>query len=244
MAEPDDTDAVRVERSPKRLRALLGGHLVLDTQQARLVWEVSYYPHYYVPRGDVRAKLVPTGHHRPSRQRGKGVLWTVEVDGHRAAHAAATFDDSPITDLHGLVRFKWAALDAWFEEDEEVFTHARSPYTRVDILPSSRHIAIESRGVTGAETTRGHVLLETGLPSRFYVPKLDVRMDLLEPTDTVTYCPYKGSATYWTLALDDWSIEDAAWSYQYPLPECTRIAGLLCFDSRKVDVVVDGIRQE
>src|ERR671918_310908 len=148
MAEPDDTDAVRVEPSPKRLRALLGGQLVFDTLQARLVWEVPYYPHYYVPRGDVRAKLVPTGHHRPSRQRGKGVLWTVEVDGHRAAHAAATFDDSPVTDLHGLVRFKWDALDAWFEEDEEVFTHARNPYTRIDILPSSRHIAIESRGVT------------------------------------------------------------------------------------------------
>jgi uncharacterized protein (DUF427 family) len=98
--------------------------------------------------------------------------------------------------------------------------------------------------VTVAETTRGHVLLETGLPPRFYMPKLDVRMDLLEPSDTVTYCPYKGRATYWTLAPEEWEVKDAAWSYRYPLPECIRIAGLVCFESRKVDVVVDGIRQE
>src|SRR5918995_6541114 len=244
MADPVKEGTVRVERSPKRLRAFLGGHLVLATLQARLVWEVPYYPHYYVPREDVRAKLLATGNRKPSRQRGDGVLWTVAIDGHHADAAAATFDDSPVTELRGLVRVKWDAMDSWFEEDEEVFTHARSPYTRVDILPTSRHIRVESRGVTVAETTKGHVLFETGLPSRFYVPKLDVRMDLLEPTDTVTYCPYKGRAAYWTFALDDWSVEDAAWSYQYPLPECTRIAGLLCFDSRKVDVVVDGIRRE
>ena len=244
MSGPVQDETVRVERSPKRLRAFLGGHLVLDTLGARLVWEVPYYPQYYVPREDVRAKLVATGNHKPSRQRGPGTSWTVVVDEHQAVDAAATFDESPVSELHGLVRVKWAAMDSWFEEDEEVFTRARSPYTRVDILPTSRRIRVEALGVTVAETTRGHVLFETGLPPRFYLPKVDVRMDLLDLTDTVTYCPHKGRTVYWTLRLDDGEVEDAAWSYPYPLPECTRIAGLVSFESRKVDVLVDGIRQE
>jgi uncharacterized protein (DUF427 family) len=237
-------DTVRIERSPKRVRALLGGQIVFDTLDARLVWEVPYYPQYYIPRDDVHATLVPTGHHKPSRQRGNGALWTVEVGGHRHTNAAATFDESPISDLHGLVRFKWDALDSWFEEDEEVFAHARSPYTRVDILPTSRPIRVESGGVTVAETTRGHVLYETGRPPQIYLPEADVHMGLLEPSDTVTSCPHKGRRTYWTLRLGDRVLEDGAWSYPSPLPECSRLAGLVGFENRKVDVFLGGVRQE
>lgn len=242
--EQEQDETVRVERSPKRVRAYLGGHLVFDTLEARLVWEVPYYPQYYVPRGDVVAKLDATGRHKSSRTRGQGTLWTVVVDGRQAADAATTYDSSGATELHDLVRFVWDAMGSWFEEDEEVFTHPRSPYTRVDILPTSRHIVIGAAGTTVADTTRGHVLLETGLPPRFYVPKVDVRMDLLAPTVTVAFCPHKGRATYWSLRSEGNEIEDAAWSYRYPLPECTRIAGLVSFESGKVDVVVDGTRQE
>ena len=235
---------VRIEPCAKRLRAYLGGEVVLDTVGARLVWEVSYYPQYYVPREDVRAKLEPTGHRKLSRQRGDGVLWTVAVGGREVVNAASTYDDSPIAELHGLVRLRWDAMDAWFEEDEEVFTHARSPYRRVDILPTSRHVRVETGGAELAQSTSAHVLFETGLPPRFYLPKVDVRMDLLEPSSTITHCPHKGRTRYWSLRLDGHGIDDVAWSYPFPLPECTRIAGLVSFESRKVDVVVDGVRQD
>src|SRR5207245_1326403 len=73
------------------------------------------------------------------------------------------------------------------------------PYTRVDILRSSRPVRIEVAGVVVAETTHATFLFETGLPRRTYVPKLDVRMDLLDPTDSATMCPYKGTARYWSV---------------------------------------------
>jgi uncharacterized protein (DUF427 family) len=83
-------------------------------------------------------------------------------------------------------------------------------------------------------------LFETGLPVRYYVPKTHVRMDLLTPTDTVSHCPYKGQAEYWSVA----GHSDLAWSYPTPLPESERIAGLVGFYNEKVDIFVDGVLQE
>ncbi len=84
-------------------------------------------------------------------------------------------------------------MDAWFEEDEEVFTHVRSPYARIDILPSSREVVVTAGDVELARTTRAHALFETGLPTRWYVPRVDTHMDLLTESATVTRCPYKGT---------------------------------------------------
>jgi uncharacterized protein (DUF427 family) len=232
---------LRLEPSPKRVRAFLGGHPVFDTTSARLVWEVPYYPQYYVPRSDVRADLVPTGRTKTSRSRGVGNLHTVRVSEAEAVEAATTYDESPVDELRDLVRFKFAELDAWFEEDEQIYTHPRSPYTRVDILPTSRHVVVEAGGVIVADSRRAHVLFETGLPPRYYLPQPDVRLDLLRPSDHVTHCPYKGRATHWSVSAGAEVIEDAAWYYPAPLPESIRIAGLISFYPAKVDVIIDGV---
>jgi uncharacterized protein (DUF427 family) len=135
-------------------------------------------------------------------------------------------------------------MDAWFEEDEEVFTHPRDPYTRVDILPSSRHVRVEVDGVTLAESASPRLLFETGLPVRYYLPKTHVRMDLLTPTDSESHCPYKGQAQWWSVRVGDSLHEDLAWSYRAPLPESQKIAGLVAFYNEKVDIYVDGVLQE
>lgn len=135
-------------------------------------------------------------------------------------------------------------MDAWFEEDEEVFTHPRDPYTRADILPSSRHVRIEVDGVTVAESSKPTLLFETGLPARYYLPKTQVRMDLLTPTDRSTHCPYKGSAKYWSIQNGDAAHENVAWSYRTPLPESQRVAGLICLYNERVDIYVDGVLQQ
>jgi uncharacterized protein (DUF427 family) len=134
-------------------------------------------------------------------------------------------------------------MDAWFEEDEQVFTHPRDPYTRVDILPSSRHVRIEVGGVTIAESSRPTLVFETGLPTRYYLPKTHVRMDLLTPTETVSHCPYKGDAEYWSLDLGGETYPDLAWSYRTPLPESQKLIGLVAFYDEKVDLHVDGVLQ-
>jgi uncharacterized protein (DUF427 family) len=235
---------VRVESSPKRVRVFLGGHLVADSYQPRLVWEVPYYPVYYFSAEDVRAELIPTGRTKHSPSRGDAEVLTVRVAGREAPEAALRYLDSPLPELKDLVRLEWGAMDAWFEEDEEVYTHPRDPYSRVDIVDSSRHVRVEVDGVTVADSDHPRVLFETGLPPRFYLPKLAVRMDLLEPSEKVTHCPYKGQASYWSVRIGDTLHRDLVWSYPAPLPESQKIAGLVAFWDEKVDVYLDGVHRD
>ncbi|MFE3451303.1 DUF427 domain-containing protein [Nonomuraea sp. NPDC059194] len=232
---------MKIEPTAKRVRVYFGGRQIADTTRALLVWEGPHYPTYYLPLADVdQAALQPTGATTRSPSRGEGVVHTVTAGGRQAADAALVYPESPIEELKDHVRFDWAAMDAWFEEDEEVYVHPRDPYSRVDILPSSRRVRIEIDGTTVAESTRTMILFETGLPPRYYLPKTDVRLDLLAPTDTSTQCPYKGTAEYWTVSGQ----KDLAWSYRTPLPESQRIAGLIAFYNEKIDIYVDDVLQD
>jgi uncharacterized protein (DUF427 family) len=236
---------IRVEPGAKRVRAFLGGEAVVDTIRPLLVWEKPYYPTYYFPVADVRTELLEADGgvaHSPSR--GDGRTFTIRAGGREAPGAALRYEDSPIEELREAIRLDWDAMDAWYEEDEEVFTHPRDPYTRVDILPSSRHVRVEVDGVTVAESASPRLLFETGLPTRYYLPKTHVRMDLLVPTDSASYCPYKGEAVWWSVRANGDVHDDLAWSYRTPLPESQKIAGLVAFYDEKVDVYVDGVLQE
>lgn len=236
---------IRIEAGAKRIRAYLGGELVADTIHPQLVWENPNYPVYYFPAGDVRGELLQDEEglvHSPSR--GDAQVSTVSAGGKHAKGAALRYDESPIEQLRGLIRLEWNAMDAWFEEDVEVFTHPRNPYTRIDILPSSRHVRVEVDGVTVAESTSPRLLFETGLPVRYYLPRTHVRMDLLELTDAVTHCPYKGQAQSWSVRIAESLHENLAWSYPTPLPESEGIAGLIAFYNEKLDISIDGVRQE
>lgn len=236
---------IRIETGAKRVRAYVGGEVVADTARPVLVWEVPYYPTYYFPLADVRAELLDGDGgvaHSPSR--GDGRTLTVRAGSKELPGAAVRYEDSPIEELRDLIRLDWDAIDAWFEEDEQVFTHPRDPYTRVDILPSSRHVRVEVDGVTVAESTSPRLLFETSLPVRYYLPKTHVRLDLLTPTDTVSHCPSKGQAEWWSVRAGDAVHEDLAWSYPTPLPESQKIAGLIAFYNEKVDIYLDGELQD
>jgi len=233
---------VRVEPGQKRVRAYLAGHLVLDSRAPLLVWESPYYPQYYIPVGDVRAELRPTGETRRSPSRGDAEVYDVVVDEVTAPSAGWRSPASPVQDLRGTVRFDWDAMEAWFEEEEQVYVHPRNPYTRIDILPSSAEVRVELDGEVIAESGRAMVLFETGLPARYYLPKTDARQDLLVSSTTETGCPYKGTATYYSIDTGARRVDDAVWCYPAPLPESIRVAGLLSFDPRKDDlrITVDG----
>lgn len=203
---------LRIEDGHKRVRCYSGGALVADTRHSVLVWEHRYYPAYWLPERDVDLARAP----------------------------AAALHRSTDERLRGLVHLEWDALDEWFEEDEPVYVHPRNPYTRVDVLASSRHVTVDVDGVRVAESRQPRILFETGLPPRHYLPLTDVRMDLLRPSDTRSHCPYKGSAEYWSTAGRD----DVAWTYRTTLPESQRVVGMICFYDEKVDVHLDGVLQE
>lgn len=239
-----DGEPVRIERSAKRVRTYLGGHLVADTTSPTLVWERPYYPTYYLPVADVRAELVETGATRASSTRGEGTVYDVVAGNATAAAAATRHVTSPVEALRDLVRLDWAAMDAWFEEDEPVYTHPRSPYTRVDTLHSSWHVRVVVDGVPVAASRRPTILFETGLPPRYYLPLTDVRMDLLRPSTTRTHCPYKGTAEYWSVDTGVSVHDDLVWTYRTPLPESQKVGGMACFYNERVDLYVDGELQE
>jgi uncharacterized protein (DUF427 family) len=232
---------VRIETSEKRVRALLEGRVVVDSFHPVLVWEKPYYPTYYFPVADVLADLAPSGDVNRSPSRGAGTVYDVQVAGAAAPGAAVRYLDSPLEALRDLVRLDWDAMSEWLEEEEVVYTHPRDPYTRVDILPSSRHVRVEIGGVVVAESHHPRLLFETGLPTRYYLPLADVRMDLLRPSSSESYCPYKGTAAYWSLETRDSIQPDVAWIYRTPLPESQKVAGLVGFYNERADIYIDGV---
>lgn len=235
-----DRGRVRIEPSAKQVRVMLGGEIVANTTNPLLVWEVPYYPTYYFPEADVDTDfLVETGETKKSPSRGEATQYAVKVNGSEGV--AYSYKEPKIEQLEGYYAFVWKTMDHWFEEDEEVWVHPRDPYTRIDILPSSRRVRVEVDGETVADSTHASFLFETGLPTRYYFPKTDVRMDLLTPTDSQTACPYKGTARYWTVNLGGKTHEDLVWGYDTPLPESQKIAGMVAFYNEKVDIYVDEV---
>jgi uncharacterized protein (DUF427 family) len=239
---------VRVEPCPRRLRVVFADQVVADTTRALYLFETKHLPVYYLPLADVRQDLLEASDHRTRCPfKGEASYWSI-VAGDRRADDAVWAYREPIAscpDISDHVAFYWDRVDAWFEEDEQVFVHARDPYTRVDVLESSRHVQIVVGGEVVADSHRPRLLFETGLPTRYYLPPLDVRTDLLTPSATETACPYKGWARYYSYAGGGEPKADIAWCYRTPLAEQAKIANLICFFDEKVDrVVVDGVVQE
>ena len=146
---------VRVEDGQKRIRAQIGGVTVADSANVKMVWEIPYYPTYYFPQDSVRMDLLTdSGETKRSPSRGTANLNNITVGDRTVDLATRVWNESKIEDVMGYVSFDWKAMDAWFEEDEEVHVHARDPYTRIDVLPSSRAIRVEVDGVVVAESNR------------------------------------------------------------------------------------------
>ncbi|MFF0127697.1 DUF427 domain-containing protein [Streptomyces mirabilis] len=241
-------EGLRWEPSGRWVRGCKGEVTVVDSRHPVLVWEPDVpVPLYAFPRAEVREDLLrparnpPTGTHSGSR-----VFYDLEVDGELLENAAWTF---PADDLAGHIAFEWFSrsgrgLDHWYEEDEEIFIHPRDPHKRVDALPSSRHVRVEIDGTVVADTRRPVLLFETGLPTRYYIPREDVRLDLLVPSDLSTGCPYKGTAAYWSWRGAGDAPANLVWSYPEPLPAVGAVKGLLAFYNEAVDITVDGERLE
>jgi uncharacterized protein (DUF427 family) len=229
---------------PRRVRAYLGPEKVLDTTRALYVWEWTHYPQYYIPLADVRSDLLVSEGHTQQTGRGLVELHELRVPGAGGVYrprAARLVTKATVDGLDGMVRFEWAALDAWFEEDEQVFVHPRDPYTRVDALRSDRQLRVELDGAVLAESRSPVMVFETGLPTRYYVNRTDIRFEHLVPSGTVTSCPYKGTTSgYWSVQVNGTVHKDLAWAYDFPTRQLLPIAGLVAFYNEKVDTFLDG----
>lgn len=234
------TKANLVEPVPRRIRATLGSQTVLDTTSARYVWEWEYYPQYYVPIADVRREFLVDEHSSEMTPRGEAAYYGLKVGGLERHRAVQVLDSSPVEGLSGTAHFEWGKLDAWFEEDERVLVHPRSPYVRVDALRSTRTVRVELEGVVLAESSSPVMVFETGLPTRYYVNRTEVDFTHLVHSPTVTECPYKGTTSgYWSVRVGDEVRRDLAWTYDFPTRQLLPISGMIAFYNEKTDIYLD-----
>lgn len=230
-----------VEPAPRRVRGVLGGQTVFDTTSALYVWEWPFYPQYYIPIGDVDARFLVDEQRTQKLSRGSAQRYGLSAGGTNRDAALRVYQAGALAGLEGMARFEWDALDAWFEEDEEIFVHPRSPYARVDCVPSRRPVRISLDGVLLAESAAPVMVFETGLPTRYYVERTALQLQHLVPSETTTPCPYKGrTSAYWSVRIGDTVHPDLAWCYDFPTAACLPIAGLVAFYNEKVDIELDG----
>ena len=253
---------LRYQPTAKRVRAMVGGSAVVDTVQALLVWEPKRVtPIYAVSEADLRAELAPPGQQaddvpehgfRLGREGPPGLDPRTGFGRHTAAGEELDVVTSQARlpraafrpadpDLAGYVVLDFNAFD-WLEDDEEIIGHPRDPFHRVDIRASSVPVEVAVDGVTLASTTSGQLLYETMLPVRYYLPRADVRLELLQDSPKRTVCPYKGRASYYTYPGSEEG-RNIAWVYDSTMRDAGQIQGLVCFFNERVDLTVGGVLQ-
>ena len=225
-------DTLTYEPCPRWIRGRTNSETIVDSRNAFLVWEPGApVPFYVVPVADVRPGTLSPAAKPPKK--GGSVFHDVTVAGATMPNAAWTYPGAIFTDTVCFAWTQWhgTGLDEWYEEAEQVFVHPRDPFSRVDALPSERHVVVTAGDRVLADSRRPVLVFETGLPTRYYLPPEDVDLTLLTATETRTRCPYKGVATY----LAEAGLE-VAW--RYPESLIPAIAGLIAFYDDRTTITV------
>lgn len=244
---PPSGRALYLDPTPKRIRVQVGGETIADSTRAMLLHESGHQPIYYFPPEDVRAEfLEASDRHTHCPKKGDASYYTIRV-AEQVVEAGAWYYPDPLPNappIRDLIAFYFNRMDRWLEEDEEIQVHPRDPYHRIDLLRSKRQVRVSLNGELLAESDRAVALFESNLPTRWYLPREDV-IAALEPSDTVTRCPYKGTAGYYSVRLSSGdTVKDLFWFYEQPFPEAGRIAGLVCFFNERVELELDGVLEQ
>jgi uncharacterized protein (DUF427 family) len=228
----------------RRMSVVLGGSIVVRSDDAVLLFEPGLYPVAYFPLGDIAADVLQATDHRTTHANLGETKWfdVVGGDGQVARRAAWQHVDPPphAAGFRDHVAFAWRKMDAFYEEDERILGHAADPYHRIDIRRSSRHLVVRKDNQLVADTHAPLVLYESGFAPRWYVPRADVVAEALHPVKEQTFCPYKGLASYYSIG----DARHAAWSYRAPFAEMARIADLVSFEPDQVEITIDGQKLE
>lgn len=232
---------VRIDDSPKRIRVFFAGEPLADSMSARLGYVTGEHPEYLLPVTDVvwNHAVVddtdggdsPLGQYRAIRPEAGGrEIGRCYTGGHAS----------------GLASFDFGLMDGWYEEDEQIWFHARDPFRRVEVVESSRLVEVSVNGRLVASSSRPRLVTETGLPERWYIPRIDVDWAQLAPSGTTSGCQYKGLADWWHVRQAGTDrLADVAWSYERPVPEAGKLAGLVAFyaEHAAVETSINGVVQ-
>lgn len=234
-----------VEDVPKRVRGMLAGRTIVDTRRAKMLWESGELAHWVFPIGEIAAGALETATHGASDPaKGPVLHYNVRSGDRFEGNAAWQYPEPPESAafLKDLVAIDFDKLDAWFEEDDEIHGHPRDPYHRFDCRHSSDNIVVRIGSETIAQTQHAIKLFETSTPMRVYVPMDVVKPGVLVPSETRTFCPYKGEAAYFHVHAGDHTIRDGAWTLPQPLGEAIVCLNHVSFWRGDTVVEVNGER--
>jgi uncharacterized protein (DUF427 family) len=223
----------------RRMRVRAGGVWIADSEDVVLLHEPGRYPVAYFPRSDIAPGVLELMNHRTHHRDLGPTSWFVVRAGDSVAERAAWQHvalPAHAAVLEGRIAFAWRAMEAFFEEDERIVGHAADAYHRNDIRSTSRHLVVQVGERVVADSTRPVVLYESGFAPRWYVPREDIDMSALTPSDGPTFCPYKGLASYYDVA----GVARGAWTYPAAWPEVDRLRNLVSFQQDKLTVLIDG----
>ncbi|KZL65605.1 duf427 domain protein [Colletotrichum incanum] len=240
----------KTQATSRRVRIILNHTYIVDTTNAIHIWEHVAYPQYYVPTSELRNCNWKDKQDIQSAEDSSSVaahVVEISIPGQNGNKDLVTdrvlrfSDDGKLSGvLKGLMRLEFGSMDQWLEEETPIYVHPKDPFKRIDILPSSRSVEVKVAGRSIAKTDFAVHLLETGLPTRYYLPLASVDQSVLRKSELMTKCPYKGDAEYYHIVVNGEEHKDLVWYYRLPTHESAGIAGLLCFYNEKVDIVLDG----
>lgn len=235
--DPPNGAAIFWEQMPQRVRVFVGDEAVADSRRTHLLHETGHLPVYYFPPEDVRTEfLVPSDKRTRCPAKGEATHHSLRVGARLVPDAVWEYSEplESVPFIAAQLAFYWERVDRWFVEEAEAHGHPRDPYHRIDVYPTAQRVRVWLDGAQLAESTRAKLLVETSHPPRYYLPRHDVHLDTLEPSETKTRCAYKGRASYWSAPGQD----DIAWSYPEPDRDGEPVRGLIAFDETRVQIDV------
>ena len=228
-----------VEPLRRRMRVRFGGTWIADSEHVLLLFEPGRYPVAYFPETDISPGVLEHSERATRHPDLGGTSWYIVNAGQkRAERGAWQHIELPpyASELRGRVAFAWAAMDAFYEEDERILGHAADSYHRIDIRQTSRSLVVRHHDRVVADSSRPMALYESGFAPRWYVPRADIDDAALTFVEHQTFCPYKGLCSYYDIG----DARLGAWSYRDAYPEVGRISGLVSFEPGIVSVHLDG----
>ena len=231
-----------LEKSAKWIRGTIFNETIISSKNTFILLENGHLPTYYFPKNCVRMNLLSKNDKSTFCPfKGTATYWDYKYENNNIIDFAWSYEE-PIDgqkDISGLLAFYWNKLDNWYEEAEEIFSHPRDPYVRLDVIKSSRNIKILLDDKVILSTNRSFILFETNKNPKYFFSINEIEAELVF-SETIFRCPYKGISNYLSIKKNNKTFKDVIMQYTEPRPEVSALKNLACFEeNNSLSIIID-----